>query len=89
MNGWNSKNMTKKTLSCLMIALMLAGCALPARQTTDSPLVSSWSSPPVPVTSQPASSGGAGRLLAPTADRFVASAGSTRLAPAAIVRITP
>ena len=89
MNGWNSKNMTKRTLSCLMIAIALAGCAFPARQITDSSLVSAWSCPPVSVTSQPASSGGAGRLLAPTANRFVASAGSLRLAPAALVRITP
>jgi len=88
MNG-EHQNMTTRTLSYLMIASVLAGCAFPGRQTNDASSVSAWSCPPVSVTSEPASSGGAGRLLAPTASRFVASAGSMRLAPAAIVRITP
>ena len=81
--------MTTKTLSCLMIAAVLAGCTFPGLRVTDSPSASAWGGSAVSVTSEPATSGGAGLLLAPTASRFVASSGSLRLAPTPVVRITP
>ena len=89
MNGWSTQTMTIKTLSCLVIAAVLASCTFPGLRVTDSPSASAWGGSAVSVTSEPATSGGAGLLLAPTARRFVASSGSLRLTPAAIVRITP
>jgi hypothetical protein len=81
--------MTVKTLSCLVIAAALASCTFPDRRVTDSPSTSAWGRSAVSVTREPAISGGAGLLLAPTARRLVASSGTLRLAPTPVVRITP
>lgn len=81
--------MTIKTLSCLVIAAALASCTFPGLRVTDSPSASAWGGSAVSVTSESATSGGAGLLLAPTVSRFVASSGSLRLAPSPVVRITP
>jgi hypothetical protein len=89
MSGCSTQTMTTKTLSSLTIAAVLAGSAFASVQVADPPLASAWDCSAVSVTSAPAISGGAGLLLAPTAKRFVASSGSLRLAPGAIVRITP
>jgi hypothetical protein len=83
------RTMTTKTLSCLMIAAVLAGCTFPSLRVTDSPSASASDASAVSVTAKPAINGGAGLLLAPTAKRLVASSGSLRLAPTPVVRITP
>jgi hypothetical protein len=79
--------MTIRALSSLMIAALLSGCVFRGVQVTDSPAASAGGGSAVALTSEPATPGGAGLLLAPTARRFVASSGSSRLTP--VVRIMP
>jgi hypothetical protein len=78
-----------KTLNCLIIAVVLAGCTFPHLRATDSHSASAWDGSAVSMTDKPSINGGAGLLLAPSAKRLVASSGNSRLAPTPVVRITP
>ena len=83
------RTMTARTLSCLMIAVVLAGCTFPGLRVTDCPSASALDRSAVSVTGKPAINDGAGLLLAPPAKRLVASSGSLRQVPTPLVRITP
>jgi len=83
------RSMTTRSLSCLMIAMVLAGCSFPGLRVTDCPSASAWGGSVVSVTGKPAINDGEGLLLAPTPKRLVASSGGLRLAPSPVVRITP
>jgi len=82
------KTIASGILGFLMIAAVLAGCTFPSHRGIDSPSSTSDGCP-VSVTGEPAISGGAGLLLAPTTKRLAANAGSPRLTPNPVVRITP
>ena len=81
--------MSTTTLRYLILAALLAGCTFPGRRVSDSASAQPWAGSAVCATSLPATSGGAGLLLAPAANRLVAGSGSLRLAPTPVVHITP
>jgi hypothetical protein len=80
--------MTTKPLCGLTIASVLAGAAFAGLQVTDSPLGSA-SGCALSLGTEPATSGGAGLLLVPAADRFAVGSAGLKPARPRIARITP
>jgi hypothetical protein len=87
MSRCSTQTMTTRILSYLTITAVLAGAVVAALEVSDSPLASAWGCSAVSVTSEPIIPGGAGPLLAPTANRFMAGSSTWRRTPTPVVRI--